>query len=332
MSKDEILISIVVLNYNGAHLLPDCLTSLQDQIGCDYEIIVVDNASTDNSRDVVSRYSSVRWLPLPTNAGLGPGYNAGAREARGKYIFFVNNDMRFEPDCLLKLSRGFSEDDIFAVDPLEFDWEGKTIIHGAQTFQFPAVSQFGVPFILPVQDYFISQKKAIAWGCAGAMMVEKKKFDSLGGFDSTFFLDYEDLDLCWRAGMRGWKTIFAPDAQLYHKVGESEDSKMALRHPDASKHSAPINFRRLVSQCKNSGRFILKVMPWPLILLSGFILMGKILFALLCGKWQSFSASWAAFCLNAKELPEIFKIRSEIMREKNISSWQLLTKQVGAKP
>src|SRR6185312_10146535 len=87
-------VSVVIANYNGAHLLADCLESLAGQDQNAIEILVVDNASIDDSATQAARYDC-RFIPLDSNRGLGAAYNSGARVARGDYLFFVNNDMRF---------------------------------------------------------------------------------------------------------------------------------------------------------------------------------------------------------------------------------------------
>src|SRR3972149_7877944 len=167
-------VSVVILNYNGAHLLQDCLESLLDQDFADLEILVVDNASIDNSKEVAARYAGVRWVQLPYNGGLGPGYNAGAKAANGDRLFFVNNDTRFEPDCVRRLVESFNAESILAVDPLQMDWEGKRVIHGAQRFRFGwRHLKFGVPFLDPYQDIEETRETEVPWGCAGALMFDR---------------------------------------------------------------------------------------------------------------------------------------------------------------
>jgi GT2 family glycosyltransferase len=245
-------ISVIVLNHNGEHLLADCLASLQTQDVPNLEILVVDNASADGSSGVVCRFAGVRWIPLAQNLGLGPGYNAGAARARGEYLFFLNNDTALEPDCLRQLAEAMRED-VFAVDPLQVDWSGQRVVHGAQRFRFGW--RYGlrpVPGLDPYQILTMDAPTEVPWACAGAMLVSRNKFEALGGFDPTFFLDYEDLDLCWRGWLRGWKTLFIPSARLRHRVGESGKVPGVLG-------------RRALSQIKNAQRFTWKTMAWPLV-------------------------------------------------------------------
>src|SRR5438105_3575150 len=97
------LVSVIVLNHNGAQWLDECLRSLKQQTYEPVEIIVVDAASTDGSRDIVDRHR-VRIIALEGNPGFGKGNNAGARVAAGEWLVFVNPDMRFEPTFIDELA------------------------------------------------------------------------------------------------------------------------------------------------------------------------------------------------------------------------------------
>ena len=318
-------VSIVVLNYNGAHLLPACLDSLVQQNYPDFEILVVDSASIDNSREIVQKYQRVQWVGLLSNGGLGPGYNAGAEKAAGEKIFFVNNDMRFDPDCVARLTDAFGEDTL-ATDPLQFDWEGKDVVHGAQKFYHRwHLGAYGVPFLVPFQDRECGKSIEVLWGCAGAIMIDREKFKMLGGFDPTFFLDYEDLDFCWRGALRGWKTIFVPEARLFHKIGESEDGKLRMNNSQVcSENPAPINARRQLSQCKNPGRFILKTMPWKTICLCFFVEILRIFLGFISGQFLSAYLRLKALALNISEIPSILQERQHIFQDAKVTSSELL--------
>lgn len=308
-------VSAIVLNYNGAHLLPGCLDSLLAQDYPFLEILVIDNASADESRAVVGRYPSVRWIPLPKNQGLGPGYNAGAAQARGRMFFFANNDTWFEPDCIRRLVEAF-RDDLLAADPLQLDWNGQRVIHGAQRFRFGwHYALRPVPGMDPYQILDADVPMEIPWACAGAMLVDRRKFEALGGFDPTFFLDYEDLDLCWRGWLRGWKTLFVPAARLRHHVSESERGAPA------------ISVRRALSQIKNAQRFTWKTMPASSVAASvagTFFHTGS---ALLRGRFRQSGRQMSAFLWNCFELNAIGSERRKILGSSVTTSSALLQKR-----
>ncbi len=318
-------VSVIVVNYNGAHLLPACLDSLTAQDYPDLEILVVDNASVDDSKAVVGRYPAIRWIGLPSNEGLGSGYNAGAKEAAGELLFFVNNDTQFEPDCVYQLVRAL-KNDVLATDPLQMDWEGRRIIHGAQRFRCGwRYLLRPVPFIDPYQDLSATQQTETPWGCAGALMFDRQKFQELGGFDTTFFLDYEDMDICWRGWLQGWRTLFVPAARLRHCVGESEDRKLVSSNIFVrERRPPPINDRRQLSQYKNAQRFILKMMPWPTVFTAILMNIARILSHLLQGHLRAAALQARASLFNIRELSEILRERRSILRQSVTTSLALL--------
>lgn len=324
---------MIVLNYNGAHLLPDCLQSLLAQDHPSFEVLVVDSASVDESFRVVQRHPPARWISLTANQGLGPGYNAGAREAQGKKLFFVNNDTRFKPDCVRQLAGAFRGGDILAADPIQMDWAGTRVIHGAQRFRCGwRYLLRPIPFLEPYQDISCSEETEVPWGGAGALMFERKKFESLGGFDPSFFTDYEDLDICWRGWLRGWKTILVPTARLYHRVGETVDEKLWRSNPAVRQHRPPaVNSRRQRSQHKNAQRFVLKTMPWPIAFTAAATFLLKVAGHLFrChGKMAQLYAG--AMWLNIGELPEILKERRRILAQA-VTTSRILLRRWGSCP
>lgn len=260
-------VTVVIPNYNGAHLLPDCLRSLQLQEPSVPEIVVVDNGSIDESKAVVRRWGA-RWLPLGANRGLATACNEGARESRSPFLFFANSDMRFAPDCLARLVEALegAGQSAFSADPLQYDWEGERIIHyrtvlrPARNFRERlAEGVFQNPPL--VRSYTPAEQVCeIPWGCGGSLMVRRELFDELGGFDASFFLDFEDVDLCWRAGMREWSHWFVPNARLWHRWGASNDAELMRARPDLARRLPPTERARLISQAHNHVRFALKVL------------------------------------------------------------------------
>jgi GT2 family glycosyltransferase len=216
----------VIVNYNGAHMLRDCVESLQAQTGARVEVLIVDNGSTDDSAAEAARLG-VRFRTLGANRGLAVGYNEGARDAGTPHLFFVNNDMRFDSSCVARLRAVFRDrKDLFAADPRHYSWEGDRITHGAQRLARDPRSSFpGLAGVRPYEDYDVATPTEIPWGCAGALFVDRNKFVELGGFDRTFFLYWEDFDLCLRAWTRGWATLHIPKAVLYHHVSASHGPK-----------------------------------------------------------------------------------------------------------
>jgi len=260
--SDRPLVTAMVLNWNGAHLLPDCLGTLAEQDWPALEILVVDNGSLDDSRSVCGGYPA-RFLPLGENLGFSRAYNRAVGEAKGEHLFIVNNDMRFLPDCLSRLARVLAADPtLFAVDPTQLSWDGTRVIHGRTslrrgTFHSTVIPPFAVEYTAAADGHV-----EVPWGCAGSLLVRRDRFDALGGFDPTFFIDFEDTDLCWRAWRRGWRTVYVPEAVLHHKVGMSGDEYQHLIRGVVPGQVPKLWFKRRVSYHTNLVRFAWKCLPW----------------------------------------------------------------------
>ena len=217
--------SAVVVNWNGADDLAVCLPSLGRQDHRDLEVLVADNGSTDASESVVRRSNAV-WVPLGRNAGLAAAMNEGARRAEGEFLLFLNNDMRFPPGFVSRLLDPQLRDvGIFATDASQFDWEGARVVHSRTTLTRHRGNRDGAGWWAWrgwafAQDECAHQADAV-FGCAANLMVRREMFEALGGWDPRYAVGWEDLDLCWRAWLRGWRTVYVPEAACWHRVGAS---------------------------------------------------------------------------------------------------------------
>jgi len=217
-------VSAIIVNRNGAEHLRICLPSLREQSYNDLEIIVVDNSSMDDSA-IVAKSFGAKWISLRNNVGLAPALNRGAREARGDFLLFVNNDMRFHEDFVSSLVRTLMDDPTtFAVDGMQYDWDGTAPGHLATAVSHVRRRERWCIELVPglfLRQQEEQQPKAVVMASAASMLVRRSFFESLGEFDERLPLSYEDVDLCWRAWVCGWKTVFVPDAICWHRVGSS---------------------------------------------------------------------------------------------------------------
>ena len=238
-------VTAVIGNHQGERHLPECLASLARQTHRPVEVIVVDAESTDRSREVAEA-AGARFLPAQ-NRGLGHLYNVGARGATAPFILLANNDVSFDDRCLEQLASALDADaTLFAADPRQLDWAGERVVHGhVRLRRGPFVRQplpgFALDLTAPAARPVVTVQAN-----AGAMLVRRHRLLVLGGFDETFFLDFEDLDLCWRAWLRGWGSVYVPGATLRHRVGAT---------------SGHVRTRRLVNSHHNLVRFALKCLP-----------------------------------------------------------------------
>jgi len=225
-------VSVIIANWNGAEHLRICLPSLASQSFKSLEIIVVDNHSSDDSAEV-TRSHSARWLPLENNLGLAPALNRGATIAKGEMLLFVNNDMRFDPGFVATLVEPLERDEeIFAADGMQFNWDGSVRGHlAARLTNVPPRLDRSTQLVPGL--YFYQQEEAeeseVFMASAACMMVRKVLFERMGGFDDRLPLGYEDVEICWRAWVHRWKTLYVPTAICWHRVGSSVSSVEGAR-------------------------------------------------------------------------------------------------------
>jgi N-acetylglucosaminyl-diphospho-decaprenol L-rhamnosyltransferase len=211
------LITVLIVTYDGRQWLPACLDALALQRGApEFETLVVDNGSRDGSAEWMrTNYPRVRVMELGTNHGFAGGNNAGARDARGEWIAFLNNDTVADPDWLAELWRAHMthpEFDlitsrlVFLHDPAIVDSAGDGYLRAGGAFKHghgADAASFGVA-------------REVFGACGGAFMINREAFDALGGFDERFFMVYEDVDLSYRARLRGMRVWYAAGAIVRH--------------------------------------------------------------------------------------------------------------------
>lgn len=230
--SDTPRVSAIIVNWNGAHHLRICLPSLLAQTFKSLEIIVVDNGSSDDSEQVVREFGA-KWLALGKNVGLAPALNIGAKSAAGQMLLFVNNDMRFDEGFVATLAKPLERDErIFATDGMQFNWDGSVRGHMATRLtQTKPLGRDSVE-LLPGLHFYQQEENAesrVFMGSAACLLVRRKLFEDLKGFDDHLPLGYEDAELCWRAWLRGWLTVFVPTAVCWHRIGASGRSEEGAR-------------------------------------------------------------------------------------------------------
>lgn len=212
-------VSVVVINYNGLEHLELCLGALGRQTHRDFEVVLVDNGSTDGSEDYVrSHFPHVRIVRLEKNAGFCGGNNAGIRAARGDLIALLNNDTEVQPRWLEALCAALRRDPsagLCASRMIRF-WE-RSVLDNAGDLMTPGGFALERGRGEPDGAEFAGDCEVFG-ACAGAALYRRSMFDEIGLLDEGFFLTYEDLDLSFRARLAGYRCLYAADAGVYHKV------------------------------------------------------------------------------------------------------------------
>lgn len=214
------LVSFVIVNYNGARWLERCLASLFAQRDASFEVILVDNASTDGSGGwAAEHFPRVRLVSSETNVGFAAGTNLGIRAAQGEAIATLNTDTYVESDYLAQLSAPLSDARVGACAPLMLNMEQPERVDAAGI----VVDRFGFAWNRGAGELAEQYRTggAVYGACAGAALYRRAMLEQVGGFDDDYFGFYEDADLAWRARRFGWHTVFVPTARVYHAHGAS---------------------------------------------------------------------------------------------------------------
>lgn len=221
-------ISVVVPNWNGAHLLPTCLGALAHQTRLADEVIVVDDASTDDSVAMLRRdYPWVRLVILKSNFGFARAANAGIRASTGETVVLLNNDTEPEAGWLDAVSRPLRErDDIAWCASKLLLYDRRDVLHSAGD----GYGADGVPRnrgVWSPDNGRYDQPELVFGACAAAAAYRRSLLDELGGFDESLVSYCEDVDLNWRAQLRGFRCLYVPAARVYHMVSATGGGESA---------------------------------------------------------------------------------------------------------
>ena len=218
-SADSPLVSVIVINWNGAHHLPPCLDSLLAQTYPRVEILVADNASTDGSQALVrEQYPGVKLVALPENRGFTGGNNAGIEASAGDIVILLNNDTEVAPDWIAEVVAAFDrhpEAGTVASKMLLF--QQRDTFHTAGDF-YRLDGLPGNRGVWQKDEGQYQQEEAVFGACGGALAVRRAVLDQIGLLDDDFFFSAEDVDFAWRAQLAGWRCVYTPRAVVYHHL------------------------------------------------------------------------------------------------------------------
>lgn len=216
-SSNTPFISILLVNYNGKHLLQECLQSLRTQSLRNFETIVIDNNSVDGSLAYLQdNFPEVKCFDAKANLGFAGGNNFGLQFCRGDWVFFLNNDTVLAKDCLEQLLLAIQTLDGVGFGCLMLDYQNPALVDsGGDTIYKagPVYCHRGYS----ANDPLFSAPRKVTSICAGAAIWKMSVVKELGGFDEQFFLNFEDLDMGLRARHLGYQLWLVPSARLRHK-------------------------------------------------------------------------------------------------------------------
>ena len=210
--------SVIVVNLNGEPFIYDCLSALQKQSYSDFEVIIVDNGSKDNScKAIRARFPEMRLIELKQNQGFASACSIGLREARGEEILVLNNDAIPDRDWLKAM--------IFALDKDEKIGmvASRVINKKTQKLESAGIYPARNGLVYLYQPEYPEQEQEVFGACGVAGLYRGRMIKELGFYPEDFFIYYEDADLAYRAKRAGWKAVYCPSAIVYHLGSETTE-------------------------------------------------------------------------------------------------------------
>jgi GT2 family glycosyltransferase len=242
-------LSIVILSWNVRDLLRQCLESVASgrPLSANHpllvtEIIVVDNASSDGSVEMVrAEFAAVRLIANQTNRGYTGGNNDGIAAATGRYVMILNPDTRVLDDALAAMvAYADAHLDVGVVGPQLLNPDG-SVQSSRRRFPTLMTGLFESTWLQPLaprdvlRRYYVLDRpddtiQEVDWLFGACFLVRRKVIQQVGTLDEDFFMYSEEMDWCYRMRQAGWKVVYLPEAQVIHYGGKSSDQVAAQRH------------------------------------------------------------------------------------------------------
>ena len=252
-------LSIIIPNFNGKQFIKLCLDSIRKQDYSFYELIIVDNGSSDGSVEYINEYyPELTLIENKENLGFAAAVNQGIKSSSSEYVFLLNNDVELESDCVSNLLKCIEKDEnIFAVSSkmVQYNDRNKMDDAGDEYTILGWTCKVGDG---KSPDLYTSERETFS-ACAGAAIYRKDILDKLKYFDENFFAYMEDVDISYRARIWGYKCVYCPEAVVYHLGSGTSGSRY--------------NEFKIRLAARNNVYVPYKNMPWPQLALNGIFLL-----------------------------------------------------------
>ncbi len=262
-------VTVIIPNFNGMAFLPGCIESLRRQNFRQFDILVVDNGSSDGSAEWLEE-QGIRTLRLAENQGFAGGVNRGIEACDSEYVILLNNDTQVLDGFVSELVRGIEESErLFSVGAMMIRADDHTKIDSAGDgltvlgWAYQRGADQDVTMHLSERDVFAT--------CAGAAIYRKRILDEIGLFDEMHFAYLEDIDICYRARLAGYFSRYCPTARVYHlgsattgskynpfKVRISARNNVYLMYKNQSDIQLALNAPAIAAGCLIKAAFFLK--------------------------------------------------------------------------
>ncbi len=302
-------VAIVILNYNGKHLLQQFLPFVLQSTYINKKIIVADNASTDESVNWLQQnYSTIKTIQLPYNYGFAKGYNEALKQIETDYYVLLNSDIEVSLNWIEPIIELMERDKMIAAcQPKILSYKQRNM------FEYAGagggwIDRLGYPFtrgrifnICEEDKGQYDTTEEVFWASGAAMFLRSNAYYKIKGLDNYFFAHQEEIDLCWRLQLEGYKIMSCPSSVVYHVGGGT------MSYND--KRKAFLNHRNnLIMLCKNMPiKTLLWLIPFRIWLDGTYALInifkGNYIYTFSVMKAQIGFFKWVLFCKRKSIFP-----------------------------
>jgi GT2 family glycosyltransferase len=223
----DLAASIIIPAFNRVDLTSQCLRALiQNTAGLRYEVIIVDNASTDATPQLcASLGGNATVIRNDENLGFAAACNQGARAANTDRLLFLNTDTEPFPNWLPPLLQVLEDEPDVGAVGMKLLFPDHTVQHAGVVLlelpEYPTLGAQHMPYKVSADDPLANQRRDVAVATAACLMVRRGAFEEVGGFDEGYWNGYEDVDLCLQLGAAGWRIVYEPQSVLIHHESSS---------------------------------------------------------------------------------------------------------------
>lgn len=210
-------VSVVIPNWNGLEFLKICLPSLKKQSFKDFEVLIIDNGSSDGSCEYIKKnFPDYKLISLEKNIGFAPAINLGIKNSKGEYIFLLNNDTEVDKRCIEYLVKtADSKKDVGMIAAKMLQFRNRKLIDSMGDYIDAVGHANNIGWGEKDSEKF-NKEKYIFLVTGGGSLFKREVFEKVGLFDGDYFAYMEDVDLSFRAQFQGFRAFFEPKAIIFH--------------------------------------------------------------------------------------------------------------------
>ncbi len=316
--------SIVIANYNGEKYLRTCLASLLKSSIKDYEVIVIDNNSTDISIEIVKEFqkkdSRIRILKNKINIGVPASRNIAISKCRGEIVILLDNDTEVKRDSLKELIKPLKDKGVGAAQALLIDFENRNFVQMAGGHLIPqAIWLMGFYERQKYKDVAPKLGLSNIIAISAALAVKKEVLDEINGYDPMLFNYTDDLDFSWRIWIAGYRVVLAHQAIVYHYTKSvAKRANIGANNFDVYYHMGKNSFRSIAKNYETLN--VIKYLP-----ISLFVNLSRaILVVLRRGDFSALLATFSAIWWNFKTFPDLIHSRSKTQKMRKFSDKKIM--------